>query len=377
MNTATLSGVARRLVNICRKELLVILKDPANRALLFVPALMQSLIYGYVATYDLNHASYALLDQSHGRASTDLIARLDGSGVFERVATLRNEADIAPIINSQKALIVIHIGARFEQLLSAGQAAAIQVILDARNSTTAGNAAAYLGGIVGQFNEEWSERHGGTKPPLTIDARAWFNPTLDTRWNFLPALVASLSMMQTMMLTALSVAREREQGTFDQLLVTPYTPTEIMIGKAVPSILVGLFQSTVILLISILWFKIPMAGSLLTLYSGLLVFTVASVGVGLSISALSASMQQAMLYTFVLMMPLLLLSGLTTPVANMPRAMQWITSVNPLRYAIDLVHRVYLEGVGLGAVMGDIIPLLVISAITLPLAGWLFRNRLD
>ena len=377
MNTAPAFGVARRLLNICRKELLVILKDPANRALLFVPALMQSLIYGYVATYDLNHASYALLDQSHGRASTDLIARLDGSGVFERVATLRNEADIAPIINSQKALIVIHIGARFEQLLSAGQAAAIQVILDARNSTTAGNAAAYLGGIVGQFNEEWSERHGGTKPPLTIDARAWFNPTLDTRWNFLPALVASLSMMQTMMLTALSVAREREQGTFDQLLVTPYTPTEIMIGKAVPSILVGLFQSTVILLISILWFKIPMAGSLLTLYSGLLVFTVASVGVGLSISALSASMQQAMLYTFVLMMPLLLLSGLTTPVANMPRAMQWRTSVNPLHYAIDLVHRVYLEGVGLGAVMGDIIPLLVISAITLPLAGWLFRNRLD
>ena len=376
MNTASAFGVARRLLNICRKELLVILKDPANRALLFVPALMQSLIYGYVATYDLNHASYALLDQSHGRASTDLIARLDGSGVFERVATLRNEADIAPIINSQKALIVIHIGARFEQLLSAGQAAAIQVILDARNSTTAGNAAAYLGGIVGQFNEEWSERHGGTKPPLTIDARAWFNPTLDTRWNFLPALVASLSMMQTMMLTALSVAREREQGTFDQLLVTPYTPTEIMIGKAVPSILVGLFQSTVILLISILWFKIPMAGSLFTLYAGLLMFTVASVGIGLSISALSANMQQAMVYTFVLMMPLMLLSGLTTPVENMPAAMQLLTSVNPLRYAIDLVRRVYLEGVGLGTVMGDIIPLLVISAITLPLAGWLFRNRL-
>ena len=377
MNTAVVYGVLRRLLNICRKEFLVILKDPANRALLLLPALAQALIYGYVATYDLKHASYALLDQSHSRASTDLIARLDGSGVFDRVATLDNEAGIAPIINAQKVLMVIHIGPRFEQSLYEGQTAAVQVILDARNSATAGNASAYLGGVVGQFNVSWRERQAGAKPPLTIETRAWFNPTLDTRWNFLPALVASLSMMQTMMLTALSVAREREQGTFDQLLVTPYTPTEIMIGKAVPSILVGLFQSTVILLISILWFKIPMAGSLLTLYSGLLVFTVASVGVGLSISALSASMQQAMLYTFVLMMPLLLLSGLTTPVANMPRAMQWITSVNPLRYAIDLVHRVYLEGVGLGAVMGDIIPLLVISAITLPLAGWLFRNRLD
>lgn len=376
MNTATAFGVLRRLLNICRKEFLVILKDPANRALLLLPALLQSLIFGYAATYDLKHASYALLDQSHSQASTELIARLDGSGVFNRVATLSNEAEIAPIINAQKALMVIHIGPRFEPLLYAGQAVAIQVILDARNSTTAGNASAYLGGVVSQFNEAWREQQGGAPPRMTIETRAWFNPTLDTRWDFLPALIASLSMMQTMMLAALSVAREREQGTFDQLLVTPYSPTEIMIGKAVPSIFVGLVQSTVILLISIFWFRIPMNGSLIVLYGGLLVFTVASVGVGLSISALSANMQQAMLYTFVLMMPLMLLSGLTTPVANMPEAMKWITSVNPLRYAIDLVRRVYLEGVGLATVMGDIIPLLIISAVTLPLAAWLFRNRL-
>ena len=376
MNAASVVGILRRLINICRKEFMVVLKDPANRALLILPAILQSLIYGYVATYDLSHASYALLDQSHSRASSDLIARLDGSGVFERVATLDNETQIAAIIDAQKALMVIHIGPRFEQALYGGEATPIQVIVDARNSTTAGNASAYLGGVISQFNSAWRDQRGGSKPPLNVDARAWFNPTLDTRWNFLPALVASLSMMQTMMLTALSVAREREQGTFDQLLVTPYTPAEIMVGKAVPPILVGLFQSTVILLISIVWFKIPFAGSLFTLYTGLLLFTVASVGIGLSISALSASMQQAMLYTFVLMMPLVLLSGLTTPVANMPKAMQLLTSVNPLRYAIDLVHRVYLEGVGLGAVVGDIIPLLIISALTLPLAGWLFRNRL-
>ena len=145
---------------------------------------------------------------------------------------------------------------------------------------------------------------------------------------------------------------------------------------AVPSILVGIVQATIILLISILWFKIPMAGSLFTLYSGLLMFTVASVGIGLSISALSKSMQQAMFYSVLLLTPLILLSGLTTPVANMPKPMQWITAVNPLRYAVDLVRRVYLEGVGLGTVMDDIIPLLIISAVTLPLAGWLFRNRL-
>ena len=376
MSPSPALGVFRRLLNICRKELLVILNDPANRIVLLAPVLLQSLLYGYAATYDLKHATYAVLDQSRSRASTELIARLDGSGVFNRIATLGNETDIAPIIDAQKALIVIHIGPRFEPMLYEGQAAPIQVIIDARNSATAGIAAAYLGGVVGQFNETWRERHGGTKPPLTIETRAWFNPTLDTRWNFLPALVATLSMMQTMMLTAMSVAREREQGTFDQLLVTPYTPAEILIGKAVPSVLVGIVQATFILLISILWFKIPLVGSLFALYSGLLMFTVASVGIGLSISALSNSMQQAMFYSVFLIVPLILLSGLTTPVANMPEPMKWISAINPLRYAVDFVRRVYLEGVGLGTVMGDIIPLLIISAITLPLAAWLFRNRL-
>lgn len=376
MNSNPVFAFFRRIVNICRKELLVILKDPANRALLIVPAVVQSLVFGYAATYDLKHVSYALLDQSRGPASTELIAHLDGSGIFERVATLRNEADIAPVIDAQEALMVVHIGRRFEQQLQEGQLVPVQVILDARNSTTAGNASAYLAGIIAQFNLAWGERHGSAGPRLTIETRAWYNPNLDTRWNMLPSLIAALSMLQTLMLTALSVAREREQGTFDQLLVTPYTPTEIMIGKSIPSIIVGLVQSTLILLISTLWFKIPMAGSLFTLYAGLLMFTIACVGIGLSISALSANMQQAMLYTFVLMMPLMLLSGLATPVENMPQAMQWLTSVNPLRYAIHLVHRVYLEGVGLGTVMGDVVPLLIIAAVTLPFAAWLFRHRL-
>lgn len=376
MSAAPVVAFFRRVLNICRKELLVILKDPANRALLIVPAIVQSLVFGYAATYDLKHASYALLDQSHGPAAAELIAHVDGSGVFERVATLRNEADIAPVIDAQKALMVIHIGPRFEQLLQEGQAAPLQLILDARNATTAGNASAYLSGIVSQFNETWREEHGASRSPLTVETRAWYNPNLDTRWNMLPALIAALSMLQTLLLTALSVARERERGTFDQLLVTPHTPTEIMIGKSVPSIFVGLVQSTLILLVATLWFGIPLAGSLITLYAGLLMFTVASVGIGLSISALSANMQQAMLYTFVLMMPLMLLSGLTTPVEDMPGAMQWLTSVNPLRYAIHLVQRVYLEGVGLATVVGDIIPLVIIAAITLPLAAWLFRHRL-
>ncbi|RZL91305.1 MAG: ABC transporter permease [Variovorax sp.] len=369
-------AMLRRIVNLCRKELLAVLKDPSSRAILIVPALVQSFLFGYAATYDLSHVPYALLDQSHGAASSALIAKLDGTGVFERAATLQSQADIARVIDAREALVVIQIGPRFEQQLAMGESAPVQLILDARNSNTAGSAAGFVSAVVTAFNDEWRERHGGSKPALSVVSRAWYNPNLETRWNLMPGMIAALSMLQTLLLTALSVAREREQGTFDQLLVTPLSPLEIMIGKAVPPVLIGLVQSTLVLLVTRWWFQVPMAGSLITLYTGLALFTIASVGIGLSISAVSANMQQAMLYTFVLIMPMMLLSGLTTPVRNMPEILQIATLANPLRFAIDLVQRVYLEGVGLGAVWHNLIPLLVIAAITLPLAAWLFRNRL-
>jgi ABC-2 type transport system permease protein len=248
----------------------------------------------------------------------------------------------------------------------------VQIVLDGRNSNTAGSAGAAFAAIVQRFNTE----HQGIAPPIAIETRAWFNPNLETRWHLVPSLIASLSMLQTLLLTALSVAREREEGTFDQLLVTPLHPLEIMVGKALPPVLIGLAQATLVLCVSLFWFRIPLAGSLVTLYAGLALFTTASVGIGLSISALSANMQQAMLYTFVLVMPMMLLSGLTTPVQNMPDVLQVATLANPLRFAIDLVQRVYLEGVGLGSVLGDLAPMAVIAVVTLPLAAWLFRHKL-
>ncbi|MGD9597120.1 MAG: ABC transporter permease [Steroidobacteraceae bacterium] len=371
-----LTGTLHHLLNICRKELLVILKDPANRLVLVLPVVLQSLLFGYAATFDVRHVPYALLDESRDAAAVDLVAKVEGSGLFGRVATLRSVAEIAPVIDREEALLVLHIGQRFESRLRAGEAVPVQAILDARNSSTAGNAATYLGGIVARFNDDWRARHGAGGPRLTVVSRAWFNPNLETRWHMLPALMAGLSMLQTLLLTALSVAREREQGTFDQMLVTPYRPWEIMVGKSLPSILVGLVQATLIFLVSTLWFGVPFSGSLPTLYAGLTLFTVASVGIGLSISALSASMQQAMLYSFVLLMPFMLLSGLATPVENMPEPMQWLTTLNPLRYAIHFVQRVWLEGVGLGPVAGDLLALVAMAAVTLPLAAWLFRHRL-
>ena len=357
---------------LIRKEILALLKDPSSRLVLFAPALIQAVLFGYGATYDLTHVPYAVLDQSRSQAATELLARVDGTGVFYRAATLASSTQIAQVIDNSEALLVISIPSDFGQRLNAGQRAPLQVILDARNSSTAGAAAAHIGAIVASYNASLSGA-----PAIQIERRAWFNPNLESRWNLMPALIGALSMLQTLLIAALSVAREREQGTFDQLLVTPLTPMQILIGKAIPAILIGLLQSTIIYLIVLYWFQIPMNGSVVLLYLGLLTFTIASVGLGLSISALSLTMQQAMLYAFLLIMPLMLLSGMLTSVKNMPEILQIATYANPLRFGTSIVRRVYLEGAGLADVALEFVPLLVMCAITLPLAAWLFRHRLS
>ena len=361
------------LVVLTKKEFLTILVDPANRITLIIPIFLQALLFGYAASYDVNHVDYAVLDQSHSQASQQILSHLDGSGVFKRTADLQNTAQIQQVINDRSALAVITIPADFEDKLNNNESSAIQVVLDGRNSSTAGMAGSYISSIVTQVNQE---RLGSTSA-VTVQSRTWYNPNLESRWGMMPSLIATLSMMQTLLLSALSVAREREQGTFDQLLVTPYTPTQIMIGKAIPPILIGVIQSSIILAIILFWFQIPMNGSLLLIYFGLFAFNIAVVGVGLSISAIALNMQQAMLYTFFLIMPLTLLSGLLTPVQNMPNVLNWLTYANPLRFGIDLVQRVYLEGAGFSQVKWDFLPMLILALITLPLAAWLFRNRLS
>lgn len=361
-----------QIIALCKKEFLAVLKDPSSRAVLLGPVLVQALIFGYGATYDLNHAPYAVLDLSHSRASTELLAKVDGNGVFERYKTLQNSTQVASTVESGEVLLVLTIPADFADNLAAGRAAPIQMILDGRNSSTAGTAAGYMQNIVANFNQSVA----GITPTVTVVNRAWHNPNLYSRWLIMPALIVSLSLIQTLLLSALSVAREREQGTFDQLLVTPLTPMQILIGKALPAISIGLIQSSIILLIIRFWFEIPMSGSALLLYFGLFVFTCATVGIGLSISAMSSNMQQAMLYTFLIIMPLMLLSGLLTPVDNMPEVLQQITYLNPLRFGIDMVRRIYLEGADFSLVAFDFLPMIAVATVTLPLAAWLFRNRL-
>lgn len=363
-----------RILALIRKELLAVLKDPRSRVSLFLPPILQCLIFGYAATYDLSAVPYAVLDQDRSAASQKLLAAFDGSGVFHRVATLDRAADIRSVIDNERALLVIEIGQDFARRLMAGQAADIQVIADGRNSNTAGTALGYVSSIVDRFNAAWAADHGTGAAPVRTTVRAWYNANLETRWYMVPALIGTLTLLQTLLLTAMSVAREREQGTFDQLLVTPFRPIEIMVGKAVPSVLIGLAQATLILLVAQLWFRIPFAGSYLTLYAGLALFLLAAVGIGLMLSAVVANMQQAMLYAFVVMMPFALLSGLTTPISNMPEVFQDLTLINPLRYAIDMAHRIYLEGAGFGRLLPDLWPMAVIASLTLSGAVWLFRR---
>ena len=368
--------VVRKVMALIRKELLAIIKDPRSRFMLIGPPVIQSLIFGYAATYDLTDVPYAALDRDRSAASQELLARLDGSGVFRRVANLSQASEIKKIIDERQVLLVVQIADDFERRLLLGSTAKVQVIGDGRNSNTAGTASGYLNSIVERFNSEWRSAHGQLAPPVRVTMRAWYNPNLETRWHMIPALLDTLTFLQTILLTGLSVAREREQGTFDQLLVTPFRPYEIMVGKSVPPMLVGIGQATLILLVGQLWFQIPFAGSFLTIYVALGFFLLAAVGIGLLLSSVAATMQQAMLYTFLIIMPFALLSGLTTPIESMPEFLQYLTFLNPLRYAIEMVHRVYLEGVGLRLLWSQIWPLMIIAAVTLPIASWMFRHSL-
>jgi ABC-2 type transport system permease protein len=364
-----------RILALTRKELLAILKDPRARPILFVPPALQCLIFGYVATFDLNHVPYAALDRDRTAASSQLLGALDGSGVFQRAGDLARAAEVKTAIDERRALVVIQIDEGFERNLLAGTPADVQVIADGRNSNTAGTALGYVNTVVDAFNTQWRADHGQSSPPIRITTRAWYNANLETRWDIVPSLIGTLTLGEMLLLTAMAIAREKEQGTFDQLLVTPFRPPEIMAGKAMPSMLVGLAQSAVILVVAQLWFRIPFAGSFVTLFTGVSLFLLATVGVGLFISSLVTTMQQALLATFVVVMPFTLLSGLFTPLSSMPVALQDFSTINPLRYMIDIAQRVYLEGVGPDQLAYDLWPLVVIAVVTLSTSSLMFRYR--
>ncbi len=365
-----------KIIALIVKEFLALLKDQKGRLVIILPPVAQLIVFGYAATFDLNHVKFAVFNEDTGVASRELVSRFEGSKTFDLVASLEGDQQIAPLIDNKEVMFVLHIGPRCtEGLLSGGQCT-VQVLVDGRNSNTALLILNYVREIVYRFNEEWAAEHALGAPPSRLNIRAWFNPNLESRWFIVPGIIALLSLVVTLIVTALSVAREREAGTFDQLLVTPLRPVEILVGKAVPGLIIGLAEGTLILVITILWFKVPFTGSLLTLYFGLVLYLMAAIGIGLMISSMCSTQQQALLGGFLFLVPAVTLSGFATPIANMPPIVQRITYLDPMRYFLIIVRRTFLEGASLDMLLHQFWPMAIIGVVTLTAATWFFKHKI-
>jgi ABC-2 type transport system permease protein len=365
----------RRVLALIVKELLAVLKDAKSRVILIGPPLIQLLVFGYAATFDLNDVPFAVLDEDRSAASRDLVAQFSGSPVFHQVATLESGRRIPELINSRAAALVLVIDYRFTRDLVLHRPAPVELIVDGRNSNTALLILGYANTIVTDFNRNWRLDHGETGPPAVLDMVARYNPSLDSQWFIVPGITALLTQVVTLLVVALTVARERETGTFDQLLVTPMHPIDILLGKGLPGLLIGVTEATVIVLAAVWWFGVPFRGGILPLYLGLVLFVVAVTGIGLMISSLAKTQQQALLGAFLFMVPSVILSGFATPIANMPPAIQDLTFLNPMRYFLAIVRSVFLEGATAHSLLSQYWPMAIMGAVTLAAAGWLFRNR--
>ncbi|MBW4092314.1 MAG: ABC transporter permease [Proteobacteria bacterium] len=357
------------------KELLAVLRDAKSRIVLIAPPLIQLLVFGYAATFDLNHVPVAIYDQDPSAASRDLVARFLGAPTFRLVAMLHSDRRIDALIDSRQVALVLVIDRRFTRDLLTGRPAPVQAIVDGRNSNTALLIEGYANAILTDFSLGWGAAHGQRAPPAVLDLRARYNPTLSSRWFIVPGIVALLTQVVTLLVVGLTVARERETGTFDQLLVTPMGPVAILLGKGLPGLLIGVFEASIIIAAAVWWFDVPLRGGLVPLYLGLFLFVVACTGIGLMISSLAATQQQALLGAFLFMVPSIILSGFATPIANMPGWVQDLTLLNPMRYFLVIVRGVFLEGSGVDALAGQYWPMGVMGVVTLAAAGWLFRRR--
>jgi drug efflux transport system permease protein len=359
------------------KEFLAVWKDKRSRTVIIVPPIIQLLVFGYAATFDVNHVATAIFNEDTGLAARQLAARFEGSPSFRIVARISEQARARELVDTKRVSLVVHIGQTFSRDLIADQPARVQLIVDGRKSNTALIILGYAAQIVAEFNGQWLKDHGGTLPPAQLVVRAWFNPNLESQWFIVPGIVALLSLVVTMVVTALTIAREREVGTFEQLLVTPFRPFEILIGKAMPAMIIGLVEGSIIILIAVAWFGVPFRGHLGLLYAGLFLYILAVVGVGLMISSISRTQQQAILGAFLFVVPAVILSGFATPISNMPPAVQLLTLANPMRYFLIIVRGSFLEDLPAALIYDLLWPMAVIALVTLAGASWMFRRRMS
>jgi len=358
------------------KETLAVLRDPRNRVALIAPPLLQLFLFSFTGTQDVKNIRLAILNQDYGRSALELVQRLSSSPNFTNVYFVQSPEQLRDLLDRQQVMLAVQLPADFSSRFDSNNSPEIQVILDGRKSSATQIAQGYIGLIVEQFSQDNAVGYSQATNGVTVEARNWYNPNLEYLWFTVPSLVVIITLQVSMNVTTMSVPREREMGTFDQLLVSPLRPIEIMIGKMLPAFGLALFDATLFVFVAVFIFRIPLRGSLPLLYLSLIVFVSSVVGIGLLISSICATQQQAMLGTMTVMTPALIMSGYTSPIENMPDWLQTITFLNPLRYIMVIVKGVFLKGIPAEIVVSNLWPMLAIAAVTLSFATLIFRRRL-
>lgn len=366
-----------RILSLIWKEFLAVMRDNKSRLSILLPPIIQLLIFAFAATLDVKNVPIGILNRDNGEQAFELVQRFHGSPMFTHIVYLKGVEEIGPFIDNQKGVMVVSIDEQFSRNLDAGKPAEVQLLLDGRKSNTAQIVAGYTSTIVEQYNRDFTAEARISQQNAQLFPRTWYNPNILYVWYNIPSLVGTLSMLACLVVTSQSVARERELGTFDQLLVSPLMPVEILIGKIVPGIIIGMLEGCVMLSVGVFIFQVPFTGSVLFFLLSQFVFVSAISGVGLFISSLCTTQQQAMLGTFVFMMPSVLLAGFATPIENQPTWLQPVTYLIPLRYMLVISKGIFLKAMPASIVLNNIWPMVVIAFFNLLGAGLFFRRRLE
>ena len=361
----------RRLKALVIKELIVLLKDPGSRKILIVPVLAQAVLFGYGATYNLEHIPWALYDGDRTPASQSVVRVLEHNPLYGLVSDDANFSDFQSRIDNGEALIGIAIQPGFSEKFKQGQGPVL-IIADGRNITTANVATGYtISALMEAFPP--NPIPGG----ITMEPRLRYNENNITRWYIMPGMMLAISIIQVLILASLTVSREREDGSFDMMLMTPTTAVEIFIGKAIPPILVGIVQAFIIFAVCLFWFDIPLQGSPFTILALVSIFSLSCVSLGIAVSTITRSILESLVVSFLILVPTIVLSGLMTPIESMPIWMQEVTIFNPIRFAIEALRQIYFEGASFMDIAHLLWPMLLLFVLTTPLAIFLFRKKVS
>ncbi|UJF17119.1 ABC transporter permease [Vibrio sp. SS-MA-C1-2] len=356
------------------KEFLSILRDPKVRIILIGPPLLQLFIFSYAITLEVTNTTIGIYNQDRGAYGTQLTNDLAHASFVKDVVAIHSQQALKENIDLRKTIVVVTIPQQFSQQLIAGGDPELQVVIDGRRANSGQVTMSYVQQVVNRFIADYQASNNQQFEPISV--RHWFNNNLIYQWFVVPSLSGILSMVIALMLGSLSIARERELGTFDQLLVSPSTPTEIILAKIIPPIIIGFILGNIMVAAGVFIFKVPFLGSFWLLEVTLLIFIISIAALGLMVSAISNTQQQAILGSFALVVPLMLLSGFATPVANMPEFLQWVAQLIPVQHYLIIVQGIYLKGMEQSDVWSHIWPMLWMAVLFFIGAVLLVRTKL-